>query len=71
MPKDLAGRAGERELGEIVWEFDRAAHISAGDRVLVLSAARRHIDNRHLARESLRDTAHQSVWIAVENDWAA
>jgi hypothetical protein len=71
VPKDLPGGTGEGELGEVVWEFDQAAYMSAGDRVLVLSAARRHIDNRHLARENLRDTAHQSAWIDIENDWAA
>ena len=27
VPKDVPGRARERELGETVWEFDRAAHI--------------------------------------------
>ncbi|WP_339325966.1 replication initiator, partial [Mycobacterium avium] len=34
------------DTDEMLWEFDRAGHASAGDRVLVISAALRHISAR-------------------------
>lgn len=34
------------DTDEMLWEFDRAGHASAGDRVLVISAALRHIGAR-------------------------
>ncbi|MDD4866855.1 MAG: plasmid replication initiator protein [Mycobacterium sp.] len=34
------------DTDEMLWEFDRAGHTSAGDRVLVISAALRHIGAR-------------------------
>jgi len=34
------------DTDEMLWEFDRAGHTSAGDRVLVISAALRHISAR-------------------------
>ncbi|MBY0388862.1 MAG: plasmid replication initiator protein [Mycobacterium pseudokansasii] len=37
---------GRIDTDEMLWEFDRAGHTSAGDRVLVISAALRHIQAR-------------------------
>ena len=34
------------DTDQVLWEFDHAGHTSAGDRVLVISAALRHIDAR-------------------------
>lgn len=46
----VTGAAGDRhepiDTDEMLWEFDRAGHTSAGDRVLVISAALRHIGAR-------------------------
>jgi hypothetical protein len=47
---DTTGATGRRhqpiDTDEMLWEFDRAGHTSAGDRVLVVSAALRHIGAR-------------------------
>jgi hypothetical protein len=40
------GRHEPIDTDEMLWEFDRAGHTSAGDRVLVVSAALRHIGAR-------------------------
>lgn len=40
------GRQQPIDTDEMLWEFDRAGHASAGDRVLVVSAALRHIGAR-------------------------
>ncbi|WP_067972365.1 replication initiator [Mycolicibacter icosiumassiliensis] len=40
------GRQQPIDTDEMLWEFDRAGHTSAGDRVLVISAALRHIGAR-------------------------
>ncbi len=40
------GRQQPIHTDEMLWEFDRAGHTSAGDRVLVISAALRHISAR-------------------------
>jgi hypothetical protein len=40
------GRHEPIDTDEMLWEFDRAGHASAGDRVLVVSAALRHIGAR-------------------------
>jgi hypothetical protein len=42
----IAGRHEPIDTDEMLWEFDRAGHTSAGDRVLVISAALRHIGAR-------------------------
>lgn len=39
---------------EMVWEFDRAGHISMGDRVLVVSEALRRIASRQIGRAEMR-----------------
>lgn len=43
-----SGGGGQQPIDtdEMLWEFDRAGHTSAGDRVLVISAALRHIGAR-------------------------
>ncbi|KQH79733.1 plasmid replication initiator protein [Mycobacterium gordonae] len=47
---DVTASTGRRQqpidTDEMLWEFDRAGHTSAGDRVLVISAALRHIGAR-------------------------
>jgi hypothetical protein len=47
---DVTGTTGRRheqiDTDEMLWEFDHAGHTSAGDRVLVISAALRHIGAR-------------------------
>ncbi|EFG79827.1 hypothetical protein HMPREF0591_0271, partial [Mycobacterium parascrofulaceum ATCC BAA-614] len=40
------GRHQPIDTDQVLWEFDRAGHASAGDRVLVISAALRHIHAR-------------------------
>lgn len=40
------GRHEQIGTDEMLWEFDRAGHASAGDRVLVISAPLRHIGAR-------------------------
>ncbi|OCB55506.1 plasmid replication initiator protein [Mycobacterium malmoense] len=40
------GRHQPIDTDEMLWEFDRAGHASAGDRVLIISAALRHIGAR-------------------------
>ncbi|CQD11196.1 replication initiator protein [Mycobacterium europaeum] len=40
------GRYDPLDTAEVLWEFDRTGHTSAGDRVLVVSAALRHIHAR-------------------------
>lgn len=42
----IAGRHEPIDTNEMLWGFDRAGHTSAGDRVLVISAALRHIGAR-------------------------
>lgn len=39
---------------DVCWEFDRAGHASAGDRVLVISAAHRHIESRRIGLAEYR-----------------
>lgn len=39
---------------DVCWEFDRSGHSSLGDRVLVLSAARRHIETRRIGLSEYR-----------------
>ncbi|MGL5442974.1 MAG: replication initiator, partial [[Mycobacterium] stephanolepidis] len=46
---------------DMCWEFDRAGHASVGDRVLVISAANRHIESRRVGLAEYR--AHvQGRW---------
>ena len=40
------GRYEPLDTDQVLWEFDHAGHTSAGDRVLVISAALRHIHTR-------------------------
>ncbi|WP_343577700.1 replication initiator [Mycobacterium sp.] len=46
----MAKQSGQQDdtqfTDEMLWEFDRAGHASAGDRILVISAALRHIGAR-------------------------
>lgn len=52
------GRHQPIDTDEMLWEFDHAGHTNAGDRVLVISAALRHIHARITAiTESRPDTA--------------
>lgn len=39
---------------DVCWQFDRAGHTSLGDRVLVLSAAHRHIETRRIGLSEYR-----------------
>ncbi|WP_394334507.1 replication initiator [Mycobacteroides abscessus] len=39
---------------DVCWQFDRSGHTSLGDRVLVLSAARRHIETRRIGLSEYR-----------------
>ncbi len=51
------GRHQPIDTDEMLWEFDRAGHASAGDRVLIISAALRHIGARITAiTDSRTDT---------------
>ena len=36
------------------WEFDRAGLCGLGERTLILSAAQRMIEHRHIVRDNLR-----------------
>jgi hypothetical protein len=38
----------------IEWEFDQVGLCSLGERALILSAAQRMIEHRHIARDNLR-----------------
>lgn len=42
---------------DVCWEFDRAGHTSQGDRVLVISAAHRHIESRRVGLAEYRTRA--------------
>lgn len=42
---------------KLCWEFDRAGHRSPGDRVLVISAAHRHIEARRIGLAEYRTSA--------------
>ncbi len=42
---------------DMYWEFDRAGHTSLGDRVLVISAAHRHIEARRIGLAEYRTSA--------------
>ncbi|KEF99086.1 MULTISPECIES: replication initiator [Mycobacterium] len=51
------GRHEPIDTDEVLWEFDHAGHASAGDRVLVISAALRHIGARIIAVTESRPDA--------------
>lgn len=52
-----SGRREPIDADDVLWEFDRAGHTSAGDRVLVISAALRHISARITGITESRTTA--------------
>lgn len=52
MTEELREESARSEPME--WEFDRAGLSSLGERALVLSAAQRMIEHRHIARDNLR-----------------
>ena len=41
-------------IDPVAWEFDRVGLCSLGERALILSAAQRMIEHRHIARDNLR-----------------
>jgi hypothetical protein len=51
---DMERRWATPTIDSIKWEFDRAGLCGLGERVLILSAAQRMIENRHTVREHVR-----------------
>jgi hypothetical protein len=51
---DAEHHAATATIDAIEWEFDRVGLCSLGERALILSAAKRMIEHRHIARDNLR-----------------
>ena len=49
-----ADHGGPETSSDVCWEFDCAGHTSLGDRVLVVSAAYRHIETRRIGQSEYR-----------------
>ena len=62
--KDAERRRATPTSDAIEWEFDRVGLCSLGERALILSAAQRMIEHRHIVRDNLR--AHDPP---AHRDW--
>lgn len=59
VPHNPLSREGNDHRDDVVaWEFDRAGYSNLGERALIVSAALRRIERRHITREALRATLH-------------